>query len=424
MSAQPTDIKAANREAVKRILEADPVLVDVKRAIDVVPGMKRDLFLHAGPPVEWEKMCGALRGSLIGAIMFEGLAKTPEEAVKLIERREVKFEPSHPHGVVNGMAHITSASMPLFVVENKAHGNFSYCHIREVGTGKALRYGVHSDEVLQKLHWVEKTLGPGLKAAISVSGGINLKGIMSRAVHMGDDGHSRIIAGTSLFERTLMPHLLQTDLDKDTIMQIASHIAKDDLFALSLNMAAAKAIIQPAHGIKGSTIVTVMARNGTDFGIWVSSLGDRWFTAPSPPVDGVYFPGYGPEDASRGDMGDSSIVETMGLGAMICAAAPAMAQLSGSKDPMAQAVSITRDMYEITVAKNGSFTIPSLGFAGAPTGIDIRKVVETGIVPFVGTAIAHKQIGFGMIGVGFAKSPMECFKKALEALVNEFGQSK
>lgn len=353
--------------------------------------------------------------------MFEGLAETPEKAVRLIETGEIEFSPHHHYNAVGGMAHVTSASMPLFVVENKAHGNFAYCHIREAGAGKALRYGVYSDEVLQKLHWVKKTLGPGFKAALSLSGGINLKNIMARAIQMGDDGHSRATAATSLFQKAIMPYLLQTDLDKDTIRQIALHIDKDDLFALSLNMAAAKATMQSAHGINGSTIVTVMARNGTDFGIWVSGLGEQWFTAPSPPVDGVYFPGYGPNDANPADMGDSSIVETMGLGGMVTAAAPSMAQLSKCEDPVAEAVSLTRDMYEITMTKNTSFTIPYLGSAGVPTGIDMRKVVETGISPLINTAIAHKQVGFGMIGVGLAKAPMECFKKALEAMVEKLG---
>ncbi len=420
-SGPPKDIEEANRKAVEKILAAQPTLVDIKPAIEVLPGMTKNIFLHSGPPIEWKRMCGPVRGALIGAIIYEGLAETPEKAVRLIETGEIEFAPHHHYNAVGGMAHVTSASMPLFVVEDTAHGHVAYCHMREVGVGKALRYGVHSDEVLQKLHWVKKTLGPGLEAAISVSGGIDLKSIMARAIQMGDDGHSRIIAGTSLFERTIMPHLLQTDLDKDTIMQIASHIAKDDLFALSLNMAAAKAIMQSAHGINGSTIVTVMARNGTDFGIWVSGLGEQWFTAPSPPVDGVYFPGYGPNDANPADMGDSSIIETMGLGAMVTAAAPSMAQLSKSKDPVAQAVSLTRDMFEITVTKNASFTIPYLGSAGVPAGIDIRKVVETGIVPIINTAIAHKQIGFGMIGVGLAKAPIECFKKALEAMVKKMG---
>lgn len=411
----PKNIETSNTEVVKRILEADPVLIDVKPALDVVPGMEKTLFLHAGPPVKWDNMCAALQGSLIGAILYEGLAQSPEECVRLIETEKVTYEPSQPRQLVNGMAHVTSAHMPLFVVKNQSYGNLAFCPMREAGAGKALRYGVYSTEVLQKLKWVESTLGPAFRDAIKASGGINLKSLMSRAVHMGDDGHSRVIAGTSLFGRIIMPFLIKTGFDKETICQIAQHVATDDLFALSLNMAAAKATMDAAHGIKGSTIVTVMARNGTDFGIKVSGLGDQWFTAPSPPVDGVYFPGFGPNDASKGDMGDSSIIETMGLGAMVAAAAPTMGQLSKSTNPMAEAISLTKAMYEITEARNSNFTIPCLGFSGAPTAINIRKVVETGITPGINTAIAHKQVGFGMIGTGLARAPIECFTKALKA---------
>lgn len=411
------DIDEANNLAIERMLSALPLLTEVKPAIDVVPGMKEDTILHPGPPIEWERMCGPMRGAVIGAILYEGLADSPEKAERLARSDEISFSPTHHHNAVGGMANVISASMPVFVIKNNERSYYSV--VRE---GKNLRFGSFSKDVIERLKWTEEILGPSMMAALAEGGPIDLRDLIARALHMGDECHSRCIATTLLFENALISNLLKTDIDREIISQIASFFKEDQNFGLCLVMGAAKAITDNAHGIKNSTVVTTMARNGVDFGIRVSGLGDEWFTAPSPSIDGIFFPGFGPKDANP-DMGDSAIVETLGLGGLSMAAAPAIAQLKGHKDAYQSAINYTMDMYKITFGKNKFFTLPILDFIGAPMGIDIRKVVETGITPYINTAIAHREMGHGIIGIGVARAPINCFINALKAFADRYGYS-
>ena len=391
------------------------MLVDLKPAGKAIPRMKKSTILQAGPPVEWQRTCGPLRGAVYGALMYEELAESPEEAEELIKNDEIMFAPCHEHNSVGPMAGVISASMPVFVVENKENGNFSYANMNE-GLGKVLRFGAYSKDVIRHLKWMEKELGPSLELAIKRSDGINLKTIISQALHMGDECHNRNVAATSLFERKIMPHLIEANLEAKVTSRIVKFLVENDHFFLNLSMAACKAMMDVSHGIKNCTLVTAMSRNGTEFGIKVSGLGDNWFTAPAPTAKGLYFPGYGPADANP-DLGDSSITETRGIGGFAMAAAPAIVKFVGGT--AADAMSYTKEMMDITVSKDYSFTIPSLNFEGVPLGIDVVRVLETGISPIINTGIAHKKPGIGQIGAGIVRAPMECFKKALKALVEK-----
>jgi len=405
----------ANQQAIEKIQSAQPVLVDIKPAGKVIPRMKKNTILQAGPPIEWKRMCGPLRGAVYGALMYEELAESPEEAEELIKNGEILFAPCHEHDSVGPMAGVISASMPVFVIKNTEHGNLSYGSINE-GLGKVLRFGAYSKEVIQHLKWMEKELAPSLKLAIKRSGGINLKTIISQALHMGDECHNRNVAATSLFERQIMPHLIEANLETNVTSRIARFLAENDHFFLNLSMTACKAMMDAAHSIENCTLVTAMSRNGTEFGIRVSGLGDRWFTAPAPTAKGLYFPGYGPADANP-DLGDSSITETRGIGGFAMAAAPAIVKFVGGTP--ADAVGYTKEMMNITVSKDYSFTIPSLNFEGTPMGIDVIRVLDTGILPIINTGIAHKKPGIGQIGAGIVRAPMECFKNALKALLKK-----
>jgi len=403
----------ANQQAVEKIQSAQAILADLKPAGEVIPGMDKNTVLHAGPPIEWERVCGPVRGAVYGALMYEELAENPEEAEELIKKGEILLGPCHELGCVGPMAGVISASMPVFVVKNEEHGNFSYSGMNE-GLGKVLRFGAYSEEVIRHLRWMERILGPSLELAIRRSGGIDLKLVISQALYMGDECHNRNVAATSLFERRIMPHLIEANLDTRVLTRIATFLAENDHFFLNLSMAACKAMMDAAHNIENCTIVTAMSRNGTEFGIRVSGLGDRWFTAPAPQAKGLYFPGYGPADANP-DLGDSSITETRGIGGFAMAAAPAIVKFVGGTP--ADALAFTKEMMNITVSKDHSLTIPSLNFEGSPTGIDLVKVLETDISPIINTGIAHKKPGIGQIGAGIARAPMACFKKALKALV-------
>ncbi len=405
------NIDQANAQAVERMMEARPMLIGMGVARDVIPGMKDNLLLHAGPPITWERMSGPLRGAVIGALIFEGRAKNEADARALVERGQVAFEPCHHHAAVGPMAGVISPSMQVYVIENKTHGNRTYSGLNE-GYGKVLRYGAYSDDVLKRLRWLNDVMAPMLRDALAAGDGIDMKALLAEALHMGDEGHNRLKAGSILFLRALAPNLAKVAKRSDDLAQVLQFIGDTALTSLNPVMASCKAMADAAHGISGSTVVTTMARNGTDFGIRVSGLGDRWFTAPADIPVGLYFPGFKAEDANR-DIGDSTITETAGIGGFAMAAAPAIVNFVSGKPK--DAINTTLEMYEITSAEHKYFTIPVLDFRGTPVGIDIRKVVEKGITPRVNTGIAHKDAGIGQIGAGLVRPPMACFEQAVVA---------
>jgi len=411
------DIEQANLEAVSRMMEARPVLVGLAKARDVIPGMRDNLLLHAGPPITWERASGPMRGAIAGALIFEGKARDQAEAAALVQSGRIELEPCHHHQAVGPMAGVTSPSMSVYVLENKTHGNRSFSNLNE-GYGRVLRYGAFSEEVLSRLRWMEDLMAPVLAGALELSGGIDVRALLAEALHMGDEGHNRNKAGSLLYTTRLAPFIARAAPSPGVAADVAKFLGDNALSVLNPVMAACKGMADAAHGVEGSTIVSTMARNGTDFGIRVSGLGDRWFTAPVAVPKGLYFPGFKAEDAS-GDIGDSVITETAGIGGFAMACAPAIVTfVSGTpKD----AINATLEMYEITVAEHKFFSIPTLDFRGTPTGIDVRKVVEKGITPRVNTGIAHREAGVGQIGAGLVRPPMEMFEEALVAFAERYG---
>ena len=451
-------IENANKTAVERMMSARPMLTGVATARDVIPRMRDNLLLHAGPPIDWEWMSGPLRGAVIGAILFEGLAKDENLAVAMVEAGEIDFDPCHHHNTVGPMAGVTSASMKVYIIENVTHGNQAYSNLNE-GYGKVLRYGAYAPEVLDKLRWMNEAMGPLVANALAQSDGIDIRALLAEALHMGDEGHNRNKAGSLIFTKQLAPliakvsqsgllnHIkelvgsppslterqisqspsesdpgskeknLISKLNAATEEKVLAFLGDNALSVLNPVMAACKAMCDAAHSVAGSTIVTTMARNGTDFGIRVSGLDDQWFTAPAEIPDGLYFSGFTSEDANA-DIGDSTITETAGIGAFAMAAAPAIVTfISGTPQ---DALNATLEMYEITQAEHTHFTIPALDFRGSPTGIDIRKVIELGIPPRVNTGIAHKEAGVGQVGAGLVRPPMAIFKAALTAYAERY----
>ena len=411
------DIERANTTSVNRMMEARPILKGVATARDVIPGMKDNLFLHAGPPIEWERMSGPLRGAMIGAMLFEGLATDETQAVSMAERGEVEFDPCHHHGAVGPMAGVTSASMKVYVVENTEHGNRSFSNLNE-GYGKVLRYGAYSREVLEKLRWMNDVLGDALSDALAQSDGIDMRALIAEALHMGDEGHNRNKAGSLIYLKSISPLIAKVVKDSAVESEVLQFIGDNALSVLNPVMAACKAMTDAAHGVEGSTIVTTMARNGTDFGIRLSGLGEKqWFTAPAEIPIGLFFSGFTQDDANP-DIGDSAITETAGIGGFAMASAPAIVTFVGGTPK--DALNATLEMYEITYAESKFFTMPALDFRGTPTGIDLRKVVELGITPRINTGIAHKNAGVGQVGAGLVRPPMKIFEDALLAFAEKY----
>ena len=412
--AKKAQIEQANAEALRRIVNSKPVIVGLDIALHVIPGMKKNLILHAGPPIGWERMCGPMRGAIMGALLYEGMAHTPEEAEQLAASGDIEYAPCHEHATVGPMAGIVSASMPVWILKNEEYGNDGYCTLNE-GLGKVLRYGAYSAEVIERLKWMESVLYPTLKRAVAHLGKIDVKNLIAQALHMGDEVHNRNRAGTSLLYRLLAPAIVRTSDDKEAAAKVLEFIHSNDHFFLNLSMPACKVALDAARNIENSSVLTVMARNGTDFGIQLSGTGNAWFTGAALVPDALFFPGFTKDDANP-DIGDSAITETGGLGGFAIAAAPAIVQFVGgtAKD----ALNYTLEMYEITAGENTVYQIPSLNFRGTPTGIDVIKVIEKNILPFIDTGVAHKEPGVGQVGAGVLSAPMEPFRKAIVGLAN------
>lgn len=404
-------IKAANRAAVERLMGGEPVLIGCVPAAQALSLTGR-VVLHAGPPLPWERACPTMQAAILCAIRYEGWAEDDDAALDRVSSGEVQLGPCHDRGAAGPMTGMVTPSMPVFVVENRRHGNRAFATINK-GLGRVLRFGANDASVIERLRWLAAEAGPVLDAAIRLSGGIDLRAIMAKALSMGDEMHQRNVAASCLLARTLFPHLARATSDAAVLARVADFLAANDQFFLNLAMASAKAIADPCLGVEESTTVATMARNGTEFGIRIAGLGDRWFTAPVNVPQGLYFPGFGPDDANP-DIGDSAIVETVGLGGFAMAASPAVAGFVGHGG-LPEAIAATEEMAEICLAEHAHFRISTLGDRGAPVGIDIRKVVETGITPLINTGMAGKVPGTGQIGAGVVRAPLACFETALDA---------
>ncbi len=410
-------IEKANEEAADRLNRGDPVLVDIAPAGEVIPGLAGKMVIHSGPPIEWRRMCGAQRGALIGQVLFEKWAKSVDEASAMLERGDIRLEPNHHHKTVGPMAGTISPSAPVWVVENRAFGNRAYC--RQVEGSQ--QFGDYGAQALRGLELWREVWAPTLRKALQARGGLELKPIITKALQMGDELHNRHTASSSLFANAMAVAMAQTELPKDNLISTLKYVTNHELIFLGIAMACGKAIADPVMGIEYSTVVTAMCRNGTEFGIRVSGLGEEWFTTPSPKVEGLYLPGFTADDAGL-DMGDSAITETVGWGAFTIGGAPGILSLVGGTPE--QALEYSREMRKITVSTHPTYRLPALGFAGTAVGIDIRKVVQSGIAPIIDTAIAHKNPGYPIIGAGLVRAPLECFKKALIAFGRKYEVSK
>lgn len=407
-------IQRANEAALEKVLKATAHLTAMRPAIEVIPGMTEKTFLHAGPPITYDMMAGPMKGAILGAIVFESLAKNLKEAEQLAQSGQLHFAPAHDYHAVGPMAGIISPNMPVHVVEDHVHKNTAYCSVNE-GLGKVLRYGANSDVVIQRLRWIRDVFAPIMREALTITGPIDLKQIIAQALQMGDETHNRNKAATALFLKEIARAIFLTKANMDQKVMAFDFIKNNDHYFLNLSMPSAKVCLDASQGTKGSSMVTIMARNGVDFGIKIAS-SNQWFTAPANYVKGLYFAGYSEKDAAP-DIGDSAITETYGLGGFAMGGAPAIVQFVGGT--VEDALNYSRKMHFITVGKHTMMQLPTLNFAPSALGIDILKVIASNQLPIINTGIAHKEPGVGQVGAGLVEPPLACFQDALAAFVKE-----
>jgi hypothetical protein len=409
------EVDKANKKAVERILAAEAFLVDVKPALKAIPGFKADLVTHAGPPISWDRMLKVQRLAVLRAARAEGLAETEAKADRLIRRGDIRVEPNHKYGNVSGMCGATTASSPVLVFEDKVHGNRSTDWMQTDITS----FGQTYEKGIAELVFVKETFAPVMAETVRHAKGFNIKEMLTLGLQMGDELHGRFDATRGVLTNWILPHIVRTGFPKETIGQVGDFLMGNGgrWIGGNLMMGACKVMMDAGKGVKYSTVVTAMSRNGVEFGIKVSGTGDTWFTGPAGPIRGFVFPGFNEADGAP-DIGDSAISESRGLGGTALPASPSQARLFGGG--MQEAVEHTKEMRRVSLAEDPSFRIPYMDFSGVPVGIDVRKVVETSIVPRIDTGIAHKDGGYGIIGTGIADAPIEAFKKALVAFAKEY----
>jgi len=404
-------VEAGNREVVRRLDEGAPVLLGIAPAAEVVPGLDARTVLHCGPPLDWEDFCDPLRRSVRASVLAERWASSPEEAERLVATGGVRLEPANHHATVVPMATTLGPSAPVVVVENPQGGNRA-CSGLNQGPGATAWFGMDAPAAVDRLVWLRDAAAPVLAAALAAAGPVELFPLVAQGLQMGDDVHMRTQATTNLLLRHLLPRLVA--VDSPHLVEVARFLSGNHLFFLNLAMAAAKAVADWAGQVADSSVVVGMARNGTTFGIQLAGTGDAWFVAPAPPVgSALYYPGFGPE-VSAPDIGDSAVLELVGLGGPAAAASPAVAAFLGGT--MADAVAATQAADHVCAGRSSRFKLPLLDFRGTPIGVDVRKAVELGITPSVNTGILHATAGTGQVGAGIAEAPIECFRRALLAL--------
>jgi hypothetical protein len=414
------NLNQANAAVIAEIKKARPRLIDVKPAADCIPVLREGrTLLHAGPPIGWSDMTGPMQGAMLGACLFEGWAATAAEAERLAASGKIRFLPCHDNSAVGPMGGITSPSMPVLVVRNAEQGNYAYCNLNE-GIGKVMRFGAFDGEVQTRLAWMRDVLAPTLSLALArVPEGLDLTSLMAQAITMGDEFHQRNIAASALLLKVLAGEIFACDTTPQAKEDVIRFLGRTDQFFLNVAMAYGKCVMDAAARIKAGTIVTVMTRNGRDFGIRVSGLGDRWFKAPVNTPAGLFFTGYSQDDANS-DIGDSAITECLGVGGAAMIAAPGVTRFVGAGG-FGEALAVSEEMKEIYLDTNSMLQIPTWDFQGACLGLDVRRVVETGVTPVINTGIAHRKAGIGQIGAGTVRPPLGCFEQALEALAEQLG---
>jgi hypothetical protein len=404
-------IDAANQEALRRINEGMPMLTSIAPARDVVSGVESRMVLHCGNALPWQEFCDPLRRSVRAAVIAEGWASSPDEAEQLVARGSVRLEPANDHDAVIPMASAIGPSTPVLVVDNEPGGRRAFSSLNQ-GSGQVAWFGVETQEAVDRLAWLRDVAADVLAATLRSSGPVDVFSLVSQGLQMGDDVHMRTQATTNLLLRHWLPHLVS--VDSPHVRSVAQFLSSNHLFFLNLAMAGAKSVADWVGEVGDSSIVCCMTRNGTTFGIRVSALAGRWFTTPAPPVsEGLYYPGYGPE-TSAPDIGDSAVLELVGLGGAAAAASPAVAGFMGGS--MQDAINTTLTMDRICAGQSTRFKLPMLDFRGTPIAVDVRRVVELDITPAINTGILHVSAGTGQVGAGVAHAPIQCFQEAALAL--------
>lgn len=406
----------ANIKAAQAMIKAEPEWVDIQPAGEAIPGMREDLILHSGPPITWDRMLDGQQGAVICAALFEGLADSVADAEERFADGDIDLDPAHDHHATGPGSGAISASMPVFVVRDARTGVEGYCTIAEL----LMVFGCYDEDAVAGIERLRDDIGPALEQAIDDLGSLPIKPLLAKSLLMGDEGHDRTTAGSHLLASQVGPAMLDAGVDRERVAGFFEYIGETELFFFTyLNMAASKAVTRAAEGFEHSSVVTVLAGNGIEYGIKVSGLDEEeWFTGPAPILRGEFFGEYTQADAAP-EQGDSVVTETAGLGGFSLPASPAHVRDAGGT--MEQAEQAAAEMQEITVLENPTLQIPNLDFQGAPTGVDLHAVVEEEITPFHAAGLGHKNRGEGFIGLGLGYAPMVPFAKAYQAFEEEYG---
>lgn len=392
----------ANRIAIERIAACEPVLTGIDRASRAL-GLEEMELGHAGPPFrDPSEIPPLVLNALAGAAVHEGWAADQQKGRRLVRSGAIRLHANHDLGTVSPMAGIVRPSQQLIRVDNRAGDGRTWATLAEAGR-RALRFGVYDTDAAVGLRHVDDVVAPAIASALPPEG-LPVWPLVAQGICQGDDVHQRNIGGMAAF-LTALPDL-PADIRR-WLSSVPQHF-------LNYAMAAAKLCLDQASGIEGASIVTAITRNGVDCAIRVAGCGNTWFRAPASGHVGGFFDGFSAADAQR-DLGDSAIVEAMGLGGAMAHCAPEIARTM--QTDWVQAQREGRHMRSLFVTRAPWFDPALAAPDGIGLGLCARAAAQAGGVR-IHTGIGHRDGATGWIGIGLARAPAAAFAAATEALDN------
>ncbi len=394
------NLHPADQESFNRLCESNPAwvgMVTAEQAID----LPQTTLLHAGPPfASVGSVTQPILNSACIAAVFEGLAADFDEAETKIFAGDILLKPAQDFGVVTPLAAVVSSTMPLHHITDLNRPQIQAYAPINGGSRPAMRLGIRSKDVLDHIRWLNGPFASWIASGLQQP--IELIPLAVAALKQGDDCHGYTPEGGRLMMSELEKNISDGIGDTDTRKFIES---SPSLF-LNLWMAASKCMMMSASGVLESSFITAIAGNGLETGIQIAALPGRWFQTSAQPPSGRFDVDL-PESRALPAIGDSAVVEGLGLGAMAIHLSPVQQNNLGEFLPA-----------DYSSVKENLLTGIHPGFSDldCQLGLTARAADQLNRGPVIGLGILDKNGEKGRLGGGIYRMPVDVFKQAVQVL--------